>query len=91
LARFNPRVLPVGVPLPVEAVTVKLVADPADGDTPVTDVPDSDVAVAKFDVDTPDTGSLKVTVHATDAAFVGEVPARLIAVSVGLTRSTVQV
>jgi hypothetical protein len=47
--------------------------------------------VAKFDVDTPETGLLNVTVQDTDAAFVGEAPARLIAVRFGFTVSTVHV
>jgi hypothetical protein len=93
LTRLSPSVVPEpdGVPVPVDAVTVNVVAEPADGDTPVTDVPEIPAAaVAKFVVETPDTGSLKVIVQDTDAAFVGDEPARLIAVSVGFTKSIVQ-
>jgi hypothetical protein len=93
-ARFRPSVVPEpdGVPDPVDAVTVKLVAAPDEGDTAVTEVPEIPAAaVAKFDVDTPETGLLNVTVQDTDAAFVGEAPARLIAVRFGFTVSTVHV
>src|SRR5947207_1390226 len=56
-------------PGPVSAVTVHVVPDPLTPviDAPATALPDSE----KFVADTPVTGSEKVTVHETLAAFVG--------------------
>jgi hypothetical protein len=85
-ARFKPR-LPS--PPPVDALTVQEEPDPV---TLEIDAPETPVgASAKFPLATPVTASLNVTVQETDAAFVGEAPARLIAVTDGFSVSIVQV
>ena len=73
---FNPN---VPEPEPVEAVTVNEVAKvEMFGLTAVTagEPPNPTFASAKSVASTPFTGSLKVTVHCTDAALVGEEPTR---------------
>jgi hypothetical protein len=91
LLRFNCKV-PAdpfeGVPEPVDALTVQVDPDP---DTPVTvGVPVSpDGASEKLPFPTPTTDSLKVTVHDTEDAFVGEAFTRVIDCTVGASLSNV--
>ena len=70
--RFRPT---VPSPVPVLTVTVRVEPEP---ETPVTDEPVTlpPLTVAKSELSTPVTDSLKVTVKVTDAAFVGSEPAR---------------
>jgi hypothetical protein len=84
--RFNPK---VPLPLPVDTVTAYDVPDPV---TPVTSgVPPSPppATVAKSAATTPVTGSENTTFHETDAAFDGELPARVNDDTVGGVVSTV--
>ncbi len=68
---------PAGVPVPVEAVTVRVVALPVTA--VIAGVPDRPLAASeKFPAPTPLTASANVTVQDTEVAFVGELPLRAI-------------
>ena len=81
--RFSPR---VPDPVPVDAVTVKLALSVAAFGVTfvIAGVPPSPLLTSEKSLgSTPFTASLNVTVHCTEAAFVGDGPARLIEVTVG--------